>query len=52
MKVTPELRRKIEKAVETSIRIEGYVSKLSPEQQARIAEWMKRVGIKVSPRSK
>jgi hypothetical protein len=52
MKVTPQLQQLMAKAVQTSMRIEGYAAKASPEVQARAAELMKQHRVQVSVPSK
>lgn len=48
MKLTPKLMRQMRKAAETSMRIEGHATQMTPEREVGIAEWMMQAGVKVS----
>lgn len=48
MKLTPELRRKMRKAVVFSMQIEGYSCETSPERKKHIKHLMKLYNIKVN----
>ncbi|WP_157792613.1 hypothetical protein [Thiomicrospira microaerophila] len=48
MRLTPELRRKMRKAIAVSMQIEGYTTDTSPERRKYIKHLMKRYKVNVN----
>jgi hypothetical protein len=52
MKPSPTLKQKMAQAAQTSMRIEGHVTKASPQAHAQATELMKQQRVQVSVPSK